>query len=198
MKLNWHLALLVFTAIPFYVFNFRHFRPRIREGNIAARRANTALYNTVEERVTAVRTVKVFGRERAEVRSFTEAANNLARLTVHILRLANAQSLIAGVVSASATGTLLYFSARDVLHPGGMSLGTMMMFYAYAAFIFNPAVAISDLLGMEIPRISVVLRRVFDLLEAEPEPPDRPDALAISDARGEIALRGRHLHLSRR
>ncbi len=48
--------------------------------------------------------------------------------------------------------------------------------------------AISDLLGMEIPRISVVLRRIFDLLEAEPEPPDRPDALAISDARGEIAL----------
>ena len=65
-----------------------------------------------------------------------------------------------------------------------------MMFYAYAAFIFNPAVAISDLLGMEIPRISVVLRRVFDLLEAEPEPPDRPEALAISDARGEIALEG--------
>ena len=173
-KLNWHLALLVFFTIPFYIFNFRHFRPRIREGNIAARRANTALYNTVEERVTAVRTVKVFGRERAEVKSFTEAAHNLARLTVHILRLTSYQSLLAGVLSAGATGMLLYLSAGDVLHHR-MTLGTMMMFYAYAAFIFNPAVAISDLLGMELPRISVVLRRVFDLLEAEPEPLDLPE-----------------------
>jgi len=186
-RMNWHLALLVFAAIPFYVINFRYYRPRIRDGNIAARRANTALYNTVEERVTAVRTLKVFGRERAEVRSFTESANNLARLTVHILRLTSYQSLIAGAVSVAATGAILYLSAQDVLH-GTMTLGTMMMFYAYSAFIFNPAVAISDQLGMEMPRISVVLRRIFDLLEADPEPIDPPDALAITDAQGEIAL----------
>lgn len=188
-SLNWHLAFLVFLAIPGYVVNFRHFRPRIREGNITSRRAVTALYNKVEERVTAIRTVKVFGRERAEVRSLAEASNDLARLTMHVVRMGSWQNIIATTISAVATGVILYFGLREY-QGGRMSLGSVMLFYASAGYLFNPAVAVSDLLGMEWPRVSVVLRRIFDLMEAEPEPLDRPDAVPLPTAEGDIRFDG--------
>jgi subfamily B ATP-binding cassette protein MsbA len=183
-SLNWKLGLIILISLPFYVANFRFFRPRIREANIAARRATTTLYNQVEERVTAIRTVKVFGRERAEVRHFLEASNNLARLTMHIVRLGNWQNFLATFVSTGAIGTVLYLGVRE-LQTGSMSVGAVLQLYASAGYLFAPAVILSDL-AMEVQRISVVMRRVFDLLEADPEPDDRDDAVALADAQGDI------------
>jgi subfamily B ATP-binding cassette protein MsbA len=185
--LNWKMGLLVLAALPCYVFNFRYFRPRIREGNITARRANTAIYNTVEERITAIRTIKVFGRERAEVRSFTEGANNLARLTMYILRNTSWQNVIATAISGTATGAVLYLGMRN-LQAGSMTLGKVLQFYGAAGYLFLPAVMLSDLFSMELPRVSVVLRRIFDLMEAEPEPTDQTDAQTLRMARGDIAF----------
>lgn len=183
--LNWKLALVALAAMPIYVVNFLYFRPKIRDGNITARRANTALYNKVEERITAIRTVKVFGRERAEVKTFAEAANNLARLTIHVVRLGTWQNIVANVVLPLTTGLVLYFGALAYRH-GEVSLGTVLQFGLLVQFVFQPAVAVSDLLGMELPRVSVVLRRVFDLLDARQEPEDRPDAIDLPQACGTI------------
>jgi len=184
-SLNLQLGLLVMLAIPCYVINYRHFRPRIRDANIAARRATTALYMRVEERITAIRTLKVFGRERAEVKSFAEAVNNLARLTMYIVRLGNWQNIIATAISSLSTGAMLWLAMREC-QAGRMSLGQVMQFIASAGYLFTPAVALNDLLGMELPRVRVILRRIFDLMEAEPEPPDHPDAVVLADAQGAI------------
>ena len=183
---DWRMSLIVFLSLPFYVITFRHFRPKIREANMAARRATAILYSTMEERVTGVRTVKVFGRERAEVRKFTESVNNLARLTIHIVRLSTAQTLIATSISALATGVILIYGILQVKQ-GTMTPGTAMMLYTIAATLFGPALVIGDL-SAEIQRISVVMRRVFDIIEADPETPDTPNAIALSDARGHIAF----------
>lgn len=189
---NWQMSIIVFLSLPCYVVTFRHFRPKIRQANIAARRATAILYSTMEERVTGVRTVKVFGRERAEVRSFAESVNNLARLTMHIVRLSTVQTVIATTISALATGLILSYGIYQV-KMGGMTPGTAMMLYTIAATLFTPALVIGDL-SAEVQRISVVMRRVFDIIEADPEPPDRPEAFAISDAQGKISFS--HLNFS--
>jgi ABC-type multidrug transport system fused ATPase/permease subunit len=108
-SLNWRMGIIVTVALPFYVWNFRHYRPRIREGNIAARRANTSIYNEVEERISGINTVKVFGREKAEVRTFTELTHNLARLMMYIVYQTSWQSIIASTVSALSSVGILYY-----------------------------------------------------------------------------------------
>ena len=61
------------------------------------------------------------------------------------------------------------------------------MLFTFAGTLFGPALIIGDL-TTDFQRISVVMRRVFDIMEAEPEPPDRPDAVPLPDARGEIVF----------
>jgi len=215
-SMNWMIGVLVIIAIPGYVMNFRHFRPRLKESNIAARRATTALYNRVEERVAAIRTVKVFGRERAESRSFAESAYNLARLTMYIVRMNNWQSVTANAISALATFGILYigvhqymlymghydaaYNAAIAKHLGetvaqqlaaksaqayGLSAGQVWQIYRCSLFLFSPAVVLNDI-SIEVIRVGVILRRVFDLMEADPEPLDREDAVAVKDAKGDI------------
>jgi len=225
-SLNWMIGVLVIIAIPGYVMNFRHFRPHLRDANIAARRATTALYTRVEERVAAIRTVKVFGRERAESRSFAESAHNLARLTMYIVRMSNWQSIIANTISTLATFGILYIGVREYIQymsaydvaydaayatgmakglaksvvelasqkaaalaaqPHGLSAGQVWQIYRCSLFLFSPAVVLNDI-SIEIVRVGVILRRVFDLMEAEPEPLDQENALAMRDAKGDISF----------
>jgi len=217
-SLDWKIGVLVMFAIPGYVMNYRHFRPRLRESNIATRRATTALYNRVEERVAAIRTVKVFGRERAESRNYAESAYNLARLTMHIVRMNNWQNIIATIVSAAATFGILYLGVhglmdhvvayqavlKDGLAHGltrtaaeaaatnaalavGMSPGMVWQVYRCSLFLFSPAVVLNDI-SIEVVRVGVILRRIFDLMEAEPEPPDRAQAVELRDAQGDIGF----------
>ncbi len=191
---DWRTGLLVLIALPSYVLTFQYFRPRIRDASIAARRATAILYGRMEERVTGVRTVKVFGRERAEVRVFAESVNNLARLNIHIVRQSNWLNLIATALSVCTTGLVLYMSFLKVQHGDynplthhAWTIGDAMMLYTNAGTMFSPALIIGDLI-MELQRISVVMRRVFDILEAQPEPPDRTEAVALTDANGTICF----------
>ncbi len=188
VSLNAKMGILALIAIPLYVVNFRYFRPKIREGNITARRANTAIYNRVEERISAIKTVKVFGREMAEVRNFAVAANNLARLTMYILRNQSWQTVFATAISGITTGLIMYLGMKS-LQDGSMTMGRVMWFYSCAVNLFAPAVALSDLVAMEMPRINVVMRRVFDLLEAEPETADRPNAISLANANGDVTFK---------
>jgi subfamily B ATP-binding cassette protein MsbA len=217
-SIDWKIGVLVMFAVPGYVMNYRYFRPPLKAANIAARRATTAIYSRVEERVAAIRTVKVFGRERSEARSFAESAYNLARLTMYIVRLGNWQNLVATTISALATFGILYLginelmiylravdvafeaglarglsesAARAAAVAGvggkGMSPGELWQVYRCSLFLFSPAVILNDI-SIEFQRVGVVLRRIFDLMEAEPEPPDREDAIDVPEARGDISF----------
>ena len=186
ISINWLMGLVALCSLPLYVMTFKKIRPRIREGNIAARRATATLYSTMEERVTGIRTVKVFGKERPEVRSFAELVNNMARLTMYIVRLSTIQNIIAVLISSLATGIIICYGIYQV-RQGVMTVGTAMMMYAVAGTLFGPALFIGDL-ATELQRISVVMRRVFDIIEAEPEPPDRPHAVQLPEAKGDIVF----------
>lgn len=186
--LNWKLALFTLIVVPFYVYNFKHFRPKIRDGNITARRANTSLYNKVEEKVSAIKTIKVFGKERTEIRLFTEGANNLARLMMHIVRLGTIQNILAVTVNSTAVFLFIYFGLQSFRN-GEMSLGSIFWFIGLSRRLFDPAVALNDLITMEMPRVSVVLRRVFDLMDATPEAIDKDNAIELKESKGEISMR---------
>jgi len=185
--INWRIALLAVAVMPFYVVNYRHFRPQIKTGAVTSRRATAALYARVEERIAAIRTVKVFGREHWEVGEFSMSVHDLARLMMYVVRLQNWQNTIATLLSALATGAVLYLGIRDY-RMGNMTLGQVLFFYQTLGALFAPAVALSDI-AVEVQRMKVVLRRIFDLLESEPEPVDLPGAVALSEAQGHIEFR---------
>ena len=186
--INWQLALLVLAALPGYVINYLRYRVRHRQSAIATRRATAILYARVEERITAIRTVKLFGREPAETHKFVVFVGNLSRLVMYRIRMSSLQNAIATTISAVATGAVLYLGLNSMRSHGGMTLGDVMMFYTSAGLLFGPAVSLTDL-AVQVQYLSVVIRRVFDLMEAEPEPADRADAIALPRASGHIAFR---------
>lgn len=178
------LACIVLVAMPLYVMSYRHFRPQIQLTGSAARKITAEIYSHVEERLAAVRTIKVFGRERVEVKKFAEHAANLARIVMHSIRFTSWLGLVGVTINVLAVGLCLYLGFREV-QEGRMSVGQVMQFYYVAAMLFSPPVAISNILA-ESQRVGVVLARVFNLMDADPEPPDRPNARHMSRTRGDI------------
>ena len=184
---HWVFGVLTIISLPIYVITVLYFRPLLKEANIAARRATSTLYSRMDERVTAVKTVKVFGRERSEVKTFTEAVHNLSRLMLYIIRLSVWQNFLSVIISTLATAVMIFFGIY-FLNKGILTAGGVMMLYSNTAAMFAPALTIGDIF-MEVQRISVVLRRVFNIMEAEEEPQTKDTKIVeMSHADGSISF----------
>lgn len=184
--LNYKLALLILVAMPLYVMNYRHFQPRIRLASTAARKITAELYTHVEERLSAVRTLKIFRRERVETLRFAEHAANLARVIMHSIRFNSWLGFIGTTINVTAVGLALYMGFGEV-RDGTMTFGEVMQFYYISAMLFQPPVEISRILA-ESQHVGVILARVFNLMDSEPEPADRPQALRLARSNGDVAF----------
>ncbi len=171
MLLDWHLALIAFTAMP-PVAVFVNF---IRKGSRKAYRdirTKTARLNAfLNEQVSGMAVVQAFGREAAAAREFDET--NLA------YRDANFRSIKFEATLDAAIEMVTSICVALVLISAGMrasSVGTVVAFIAYIRQFFEPISSLSQ-------RYTVVqsaltgAERVFQLLET-PEidcpPPTTP------------------------
>ena len=78
------------------------------------------------------------------------------------------------------------FGALRVI-AGGLSVGGLSAFLVYANQYTKPFNEISGVIA-ELQSAIAGARRVFELLDVEPEPPDAPDAVALESCAGRVEL----------
>src|SRR5712675_2211751 len=81
-----------------------------------------------------------------------------------------------------------YFLIAERDKPGGFTLGTLIMFRAYWWRLFGPVQTLARVNDM-VQRAVAAGKRVFEVLDAPDELPDRKDATPITNVRGELELR---------
>ncbi len=124
------LALIVCIPAPFVSILSAAFWRRIRRYMHRFFHRWSLLNSILQESLSGLRVVKVFGQERREISRFTQGSDDLAITGVQAERL---WALVFSALSLLITlGTLLvwYVGGRNVLF-GPMTVGTLMAFLAY-------------------------------------------------------------------
>lgn len=184
--LNWRLSLVVVVTFPLLVYSlfavYRKLRLSVRnqrkkEGRIASR---------INEVLTAVSMVQVFGREDHEVRKFdTEGASTLQE-SVQAARLwATAEGALE-IMSAVASGAVLLFGALLVLD-GAMLPGELLIFISYVNSLFKPIRNLAKL-SNKFSRAAVGGERISEILEIEPEIQESPQAVPAVNLAGHVVF----------
>lgn len=176
LRIHWPFAVLAACVIPFYVFAYKYFRPKLKQVNQELSHTNSCVYGLVAQKFDAIRAVQAYGREKQERLAFH-------RLMAVFLRDALAQFRISAFMGRSAemlgaigtTGVIFLFGAWQVLQ-GHMSLGVMLFAYGTSASLFGPVLQLSNL-SIVITNLLVNLRRVADVLDEPIEIQDAPDAV---------------------
>ena len=189
LAIDWRLALVTFSVIPLVWLTARVFRRRVREAfrDIRIRLARLNAY--LQERLTGMRVVQLFGQEEASARRFADLnrdhlAAHLRSITVYAVFFPMVELL-----TSIAMALLLWYGGLRVLD-GTLTVGVLAAFIQYTRRFFQPLQDLSEKVNL-LQSAMASSERVFALLD-EPvtvREPATPRQLA-RPVRGEVRFEG--------
>jgi ATP-binding cassette subfamily B protein len=184
--LNWKLALVTLTVMPFMAVATTLFRVYSHRAYTAVRERIGLVTATLAEDIAGIRVVQAFTREDERVRHF-ESIND------HY-RAANYQTVVANGLyfpfvdflgTAALCVVLGYGSA--LVFGGSLQLGALFSFLYYLSYFFDPVQQLSQLYNTFISAVAA-LDKITGILDQEPEVVDAPKAVELPELRGDVSF----------
>jgi len=188
VAMDWQLALVAFSVLPFVGWAAFVFRSRIRQAYRDIRVRLARINAFLQERFTGIRIVQLFNREEEDARRHEEI--NADYLEAH-LRSITYYALFFPVIevfTAIALALIIWSGGQAVL-AGATTVGTIAAFLQFARRFFRPIQDLSEKYNL-LQGAMASSERVFKLLDREPEIVDPGHPLPLPEAtRGEIEFR---------
>jgi ATP-binding cassette subfamily B protein len=185
--IDWRLALLSLAVVPPLFYSIRFYANHIEERLRKVKELEEVSLSIIHEAISMLRVIVAFGREDYEFKRFRRqgetAVDARVALTVRQTLFTLAVKLITGIGIAAVLGV----GAVEVSHQR-VTLGQLLVIMAYIAMVYKPLEAISYTLG-SLQNNFVNMEMASELLEIQPEIQDKPGAIDIARARGEVEFR---------
>ena len=184
--LEWRLALLVLVPIPILVTSLLYYNKRIRPIYRMARDRMGDINAVLQDRLSGMRVVQAFAQEERELDLFTDV--NERYYAAQIAGLRYWSVLFPSLGFVTMMGPILLMGAGAVMVvQGTLSLGTLVAFLAYAASFYHPISGLTDI-NNTFQRAIAAGARVFEVLDAEPDIQDAPDAIEPQRITGAVTF----------
>ncbi|MEU6406960.1 ABC transporter ATP-binding protein [Streptomyces sp. NPDC046985] len=171
---DWTLGLVMLTpAVPLVALS-SVFEKRYAEAARLAQDQVGDLTTVVEESVLGIRVIKGFGRHRSQARAFRDLSRTLRGTELLKARLLATIWALIMTLPEVALGAVLVAGAVRVAD-GSLSAGTLVAFLSTALALRWPVESIGFLLAMS-QEAATATERYFEVMDAEPEPPESPRA----------------------
>jgi len=146
----------------------------MREAYRTVRGAIARLNSFLQENVSGMRIVQLFGREEESDGAFDEINTEHREAQLRAVVYESSFSSLAELVAAITRAALLWAGGRGVL-AGVVTFGTLVAFFEYAAKFFRPVQELSQRYTV-MQSAMAAAERLFELLDTEASIRSRPDA----------------------
>lgn len=182
--ISWRLALVALVVIPLTVVVTSFIARRSQKLFVAQWRDTGRLNAIVEESYTAHALVKVFGRQR-EVQQEFDATNE------ELFEASFGAQFISGIIRPAMMllGNLSYVVVAVIgglqVAAGTLSLGAVQAFLQYSQQFTQPLTQVASMANVMQSGVASV-ERVFEVLDAPEQQPERVDATDVANPVGEV------------
>ena len=185
--MDWRLALWSFAVIPFVLMVSALFRKGVRETYRDIRVRIARINAFLQERLTGMRIVQLFGQEQREARRFDELNREhldaqLKSITVYALYFPAIELL-----TSIALAVLIVAGASRV-HANFLTVGTVAAFLQLVRRFFQPLQDLSEKYNI-LQTAMASSERIFTLLDTVPSVPDRGQTAGVLKRRGSVEVR---------
>jgi len=188
LRMDWALALVTFSVLPFVAGTVFVFRTRIREAYRDVRVRVARINSFVHERITGMRVVQLFNREAADARKHDALEEQY--LEAH-LRSITYYALFFPVIElfTSVALALIIWSGGERILEGTLTVGVAAAFLQYARRFFRPIQDLSEKYNL-LQGAMASSERIFGLLDRPEEVSDPAEPISLpARTRGEIEFR---------
>jgi ATP-binding cassette subfamily B protein len=188
VAMDWRLALVSFTVLPLVWLAAWVFRVKVRKAYRDIRVRLARINAFLQERITGMSVVQLFGKEESEFERFTRINDD--HLQAH-LRSITYYALfwpVIELVAAVAVALILWYGGLNILE-GTLTVGVVAAFMQYARRFYRPIQDLSEKFNI-LQSAMASSERIFRLLDREPTVPEpqSPRPLA-TPVRGAIEFR---------
>ena len=164
---DWRLALLSLSTLPLLLISTYIFKEKIKVTFNDVRNAVSNLNTFVQEHITGMNIVQIFGSEKREFQKFVEINEEHKRANLRSVLYYSIYFPVAEIIAAAGIGLLVWYGAKGVINydETGITIGKVIAFIMYIQMFFRPIRMIADrynTLQMGIVSSS----RILNLLDA--------------------------------
>ncbi len=185
---DWRLALVSLSTIPLMLLSTYIFKEKIKVAFNDVRNAVSNLNAFVQEHLTGMSMVQIFGSQKKEFEKFKEINkehldSNLKSVTYYSIYFP-----VAEIIAAMGIGLLVWYGAKGVINQQitGITLGKLTAFIMYIQLFFRPIRMIADrynTLQMGIVSSSRIINLLDDKSDVMPNGTFSP-----TDIKGEVSF----------
>lgn len=187
---SWRLSLIVFIVLPFILYATRVFQKAMKVAFEDVRNQVANLNSFVQERLTGMKIVQIFTREKTEYDRFTEINKSHRKAWIKTVWYNSIFFPIAEMAGAIATGLVVWYGGLNVIGGGFVTLGIITAFIQYAEMLFRPLRQIADKFNT-LQMGMVAANRVFGILDTKSHIADT-GTIGYTNTNGKIEFKNVH------
>jgi len=163
---DWRLTLIVFSVLPIIIYATRLFQKSMKKAFEEVRLQVANLNSFVQERLSGMKIVQIFHREKIEYDQFVEINEKHKKAWLRTVWFNSIFFPIAEISSSVTIGLLVWYGGFNLISGGEISLGTIFLFIQMSQMLFRPLRQIADKFNT-LQMGMVAADRIFKILETQ-------------------------------
>ena len=165
--ISWKLSIVVFAVLPVILFATRQFQKAMKSAFDEVRTQVANLNSFVQERISGMSIVQLFGRETVESAAFKDINDKHRKAWLKTVWYNSIFFPIAELSTSITIGLLVWFGGLNVIAgSSGITLGIIFLFIQLSQMLFRPLRQIADKFNT-LQMGMVAVRRVMAVLDTE-------------------------------
>ena len=181
------LTLVVISIFPVLIFATRVFQKTMKTAFEKVRREVANLNSFVQERISGVKIVQIFNREKVEIDKFNQINIKHRDAWLRTVWINSIFFPIAEISTSICIGLLVWYGGFNNLNGENISLGTLFLFISMSGLLFRPLRQIADRFNtLQMGMVST--ERIFTILDDDQQIKDKGE-LGDSSFKGLIEFK---------
>ena len=183
---DWRMAAVAFTVLPFCVIPASQLGRKIKLNTRRSLGRIGFLTGTLQESFSGIKVVKAFGREETQIRQFKDENKLYYRFLKKAIKYTSLTAPAVEILAALGGAGVVWYGVNRVLS-GEMTQGQLFSIVAAIMMMFTPVKRLTKVSNMIQQSIGAA-EGVFNLLDEPLDVVDKPGAIAMPRARGDITF----------
>lgn len=166
LYVDWRLSIIVFSILPIILYATRLFQKSMKIAFEEVRLQVANLNSFVQERISGMKIVQLFHREKIEYNNFIEINEKHKQAWLKTVWFNSIFFPIAEISSSVTIGLLVWYGGFNLISGGNISLGAIFFFIQMSQMLFRPLRQIADKFNT-LQMGMVAADRIFKIIETE-------------------------------
>ncbi len=163
---SWELTLIVLIVFPIIIYATRLFQRKMKAAFEIVRTKVADLNTFVQERITGMKIVQVFNREKVEQESFNQINEEHKQAWIKTVWYNSIYFAFVEMLTSVTIGLIIWYGGLRLVSNEVLSLGVIIMFIELSQQLFRPLRQIADKFN-SLQMGMVAANRVFGILDTK-------------------------------